>query len=175
MLGRDREGRRASEVSRNEKLGPLAPGQRRTVARKREAVLRLLRGFIPPEKLKHSEWRAQTAPRGRIPESAPGGQDEAQAQDPSKAGLATSCGKPRWSRSSATSRSPWASGKSPSEDKTRPGGRRGSCLGLNRSRSLGDPRREAKAMAHRAVLGIRLLLPFWRRHSSNPACSSLPR
>ena len=26
--------------------------------------------FIPPEKLKHSEWRAQTAPRGRIPESA---------------------------------------------------------------------------------------------------------
>ena len=64
-------------MSRNEKLGPLAPGQRRTVARKREAVLRLLRGFIPPEKLKHSEWRAQTAPRGRIPESAPGGQDEA--------------------------------------------------------------------------------------------------
>ena len=26
--------------------------------------------FISPEKLKHSEWRAQTAPRGRIPESA---------------------------------------------------------------------------------------------------------
>jgi len=26
--------------------------------------------FIPPEKLKHSEWRAQTAPRGRIPGSA---------------------------------------------------------------------------------------------------------
>jgi transposase-like protein len=38
------EGWRASEASWDEKLGPLAPGQRWTVARKREAVLRLLRG-----------------------------------------------------------------------------------------------------------------------------------
>ena len=29
-----------------------------------------IEAFIPPEKLNHSEWRAQTAPCGRIPESA---------------------------------------------------------------------------------------------------------
>lgn len=29
-----------------------------------------IEAFIPPEKIKHSEWRAQKAPRGRIPKSA---------------------------------------------------------------------------------------------------------
>ena len=38
------EGQGAGQASGELKLGPLAPGQRWTVARKREAVLRLLRG-----------------------------------------------------------------------------------------------------------------------------------
>ena len=38
------EGEGAGQASGGGKLGPLAPGQRWTVARKREAVLRLLRG-----------------------------------------------------------------------------------------------------------------------------------
>jgi hypothetical protein len=29
-----------------------------------------IEAFIPPEKIKHSEWRTQKAPRGRIPKSA---------------------------------------------------------------------------------------------------------
>lgn len=40
--GPERQG--AGEARGERKLGPLAPGQRWTVARKREAVLRLLRG-----------------------------------------------------------------------------------------------------------------------------------
>jgi len=38
------EGRGAGEADGDRKLAPLAPGQRWTVARKREVVLRLLRG-----------------------------------------------------------------------------------------------------------------------------------